>query len=168
MGRWFAQYHVKTFGRLTNFTNLNICIALMSGYDVVVDVFDKINNGGHALLIYGYDDDAQTFEIKNSQARPGFGTMRYANDRQFDINYGSAYYITAVQPVETQWAAMWVGRWETDHDGWRGSLVIRRFIDIRSANSSPGQIAGSAWAPGTGRTAGCWTSSAISSTAAGA
>ena len=105
---------------------------------MVVDTFDKINNGGHVLLIFGYDDNAQTFEIKNSQALPGFGTMRYANDPQFDIQYNSMFYITAVQPVQTQWAAMWVGRWETDHDGWRGTLVIRRFIDISANDVHPG------------------------------
>ena len=36
--------------------------------------------------------------------------MRYANDPQFDILYnGTMYYITEVHPVQTQWAAMWVG-----------------------------------------------------------
>ena len=88
--------------------------------------------------MHGYDDDTKTFDIKNSQALPGFTTMRYANDPQFDINYGSMFAITGVHPAETQWAAMWVGRWETDHDGWRGTMVIRRFNDIRSDQVLPG------------------------------
>ncbi len=40
--------------------------------------------------------------------------MQYVNDRQFTIQYNAMYYIAAAWPVETQWAAMWVGRWETD------------------------------------------------------
>lgn len=136
-GRWFAQYRAKSYGKKDNFTNNDIRQTLADGYDVVVNVFDKINVGGHVLLIHGFDDDAQTFDIKNSQGLPGFSTMRYTNDPQFTIQYGSMYFITAVQPVQTQWAAMWVGRWETDHDGWRGHLIIRRFIDIRGNGHLP-------------------------------
>lgn len=138
MGRWFAQYRVRDFGKKTNFTNDDIRNTLAAGYDVVVDVFDKVNNGGHVLLIYGYNDDAQAFEVKNSQSLPGFATLKYANDAQFDIKYNTMFYITAVQAVETQWAAMWIGRWETDHDGWRGSLVIRRFLEVRNDQTLPG------------------------------
>ncbi|SOD92178.1 tachylectin-related carbohydrate-binding protein [Spirosoma fluviale] len=137
MGRWFAQYRVKTFGKKDNFTNDDIRQTLSDGYDVVVNVYDKINAGGHVLLIHGYDDDTKTFAIKNSQSLPGFSTMLYVNDPQFTIQYGSMYFITAVQPVQTQWAAMWVGRWETDHDGWRGRLIIRRFINIRGNGQLP-------------------------------
>ena len=138
LGRWFAQYRVKDFGVKLNFTNNDIRTTLAAGYDVVVDVFDKINNGGHVLLIHGYDDDAQTFDIKNSQALPGFATMKYVNDRQFTLRNSAMYYVISAQPVQTQWAAMWVGRWETDHDGWLGRLVIRRFLDIRKTDELPG------------------------------
>lgn len=139
MGRWFAQYRVRDFGKITNFNNNDIRTILAAGYDVVVDVNDKINNGGHVLLIHGYDDDAQTFDIKNSQSiANSFATMKYSGDRQFDIKYQSMFFVTGVQPVETQWAAMWVGRWETDHDGWRGTLIIRRFLEIRNNEALPG------------------------------
>lgn len=138
MGRWFAQYRVRSYGKIDNFTNDDLRVILAAGYDVVVNVFDKINNGGHVILIFGYDDDAQTFEIKNSQSLPGFATMRYQNDPQFDLRYDTMHFILDVHPVETQWAAMWLGRWETDHDGWRGSLVIRRFTDVHSPNELPG------------------------------
>jgi len=138
MGRWFAQYRVRDYGKITNFSNDDIRTVLAAGHDVVVDVFDKINNGGHVLLIHGYDDDAQTFDIKNSQSiAASFSTMKYSGDRQFDIQYQSMFFVAGVQPVETQWAAMWVGRWETDHDGWRGTLVIRRFLEIRSNEVLP-------------------------------
>jgi hypothetical protein len=134
MGRWYAQYRAKSYGTLNNFNNDDIKRVINAGYDVVVNVFDKINNGGHVLLIFGYDDNTQTFEIKNSQGLPGFTTMRYVNDPQFNLQYGSAYYITEVQPVQTQWSAMWIGRWEIDHDGWRGRLIIRRFCDVLSGD----------------------------------
>ncbi|MBB4200874.1 hypothetical protein CCR94_00275 [Rhodoblastus sphagnicola] len=133
---WFAQYGVADFGTLNSTVN-DIKTTLAAGYDVVVDVFDKINNGGHVLLIFGYDDGAQEFQIKNSQSLPGFGTMKYVNDGQFQLQGGSAYFIKSVADVQTQWAAMWVGRWETDHDGWRGKLVIRRFLDIRANTGVP-------------------------------
>ena len=138
LGRWFAQYRVKDFGVKVNFNNNDIRQVLADGYDVVVDVNDKINNGGHVLLIHGYDDGTQTFDIKNSQALPGFGTMKYSGDPQFDISYNAMYYIISAEPVRTQWAAMWVGRWAIDHDGWRGRLVIRRFLEIRSNQILPG------------------------------
>lgn len=139
VGRWFAQYKVQSFGRLTGFTNADVKATVAAGYDVVVDVVDKINVGGHAVVIHGYDDATQTFDIKNSQGLPGFATMRYSGDPQFDIVYSQAYYITEVSPVATQWPAMWMGRWETDHDGWRGRLVVRRFVDIRGDGRLPDQ-----------------------------
>jgi hypothetical protein len=138
MGRWFARYRVKAFGKKANFTNDDIRSTLAAGFDVVVDAFDKLNNGGHVLLIYGYDDNAQAFTIKNSQGLPGFETLRYVNDPHFTIQNQAMFWVTAVEPVETQWAAMWLGRWETDHDGWRGRLVIRRFLDIRADVGIPG------------------------------
>lgn len=136
--RWSAQYKVEKFATLTNFTNADLKRVLSAGHDVVVDVNDKVNGGGHALLVFGFDDATQTFDIKNSQSLPGFASMRYSGDPQFDILYGTAYYITEVSAVATQWPAMWMGRWETDHDGWRGRLVLRRFLDIRANVGPPG------------------------------
>jgi hypothetical protein len=114
---WFAQYAVAEFGTNSNFTVDNLKDTIAAGYDIVVDVFDKINNGGHVLLIYGYDDGPQEFLIKNSQSLPGFGRMKYVNDAQFQLLTGVAYYVKSAAPVQTQWAAMWAGRWEIDHDG---------------------------------------------------
>ncbi len=129
-GRWGARYRVQSFGFKTNYTVDDLRAVLNDGHDVVVDVFDKINNGGHALLIHGYNDDTQSFDIKNSQSLPGFSTMKYSNDRQFSLRNKVMYCVTAAQPADTRWAAMWIGRWETDHDGWRGRMMIRRFLDI--------------------------------------
>lgn len=138
VGRWFAQYGVNKYGQKSNYTNADIKAALAAGYDVVIDCTDNINGGGHVLLIYGYNDLTQTFEIKNSQSAPGWGTLQYANDPQFTILYNNMFYITEVTPVEGHWRTMWVGRWETNHDGWYGTLVIRRHADLLSDNLMPG------------------------------
>lgn len=131
------QYGVADYGTLTNFTTDDLKDTIAAGFDVDDDVFDKINNGGHVLLLYGYDDGPQEFLNKNSQSLPGFGRMKYVNDPQFQLQTGAAYYVKSAAPVQTQWAAMWVGRWETDHDGWRGMMVIRRFLDVASNKGVP-------------------------------
>ena len=48
------------------------------------------------------------------------------------------FWVIEAERVDTQWAAMWLGRWETDHDGWRGRLVIRRFLEVRNDDVLPG------------------------------
>lgn len=131
MARWFAQYSVADFGLLRNYTLTDLKTTIAAGYDVVINV------PGHVMLAYGYDDDLGVLLIKNSQRLPGFETMKYTGDPNFSLVTSQAYFIKSVRPVQTQWAAMWLGRWETDHDGWRGRLVIRRFLDIRSDRGVP-------------------------------
>jgi hypothetical protein len=131
--RWSARYGVATFGQLTNYSLKDLKNVLASGYDVVIDV------QGHTMLCYGYvDSDVGGFLlIKNSQRLPGFETMSYFRDPNFTLNTSYAFYITSVRPPETLWAAMWLGRWEMDHNGLRGRLVIRRYLDIRADQGLP-------------------------------
>jgi len=129
--RWFAQYSVADFGVLSNYTLDDLKNTLAAGYDVVIFV------PGHAMLCYGYDDDQGVLLIKNSQSLPGFETMRYTGDPRFTLVTNAAYYVKSVRRPQTQWAAMWLGRWETDHDGWRGRMVLRRYLDIRSDRGIP-------------------------------
>lgn len=110
---------------------------IAAGHDVVIDAWDNAGGGGHCMLVYGYDHAAQAFLIKNSQSLPEFQTMLYSGDPRFQLRTTRAYYITAVRTPQTQWAAMWVGRWEIDRDGWRGMLVIRRFLDVNSDKGLP-------------------------------
>lgn len=128
---WFAQYSVATFGVLNNYSLDDLKKVLAAGYDVVINV------PGHCMLCYGYDDDAGELLIKNSQSLPGFQRMKYSGDPNFSLLTGQAHYITSVRSPQTQWAAMWVGRWETDHDGWRGRLVIRRFLEVQTDKGLP-------------------------------
>ena len=82
--------------------------------------------GGHQMLLVGYDRKKQLFLFKNSwgSTNPwvwlGYDFIKkYANNAQVirdvrDPNLG---------PSEE---AMWIGKWDMDHDGWLGSLIIRR------------------------------------------
>ena len=136
--RWFAEWGVAEYGQLTNFTDDDVKNVINSGFDLVVDVDDKINGGGHVIVIYGYNDFTSSFEIKNSQFSPGLSTMLYAGDPQFDLLRGSAFYVTRVKTPQPQWGAMWAGRWEVDYDGTRALLVIRRFTDLFGVDELPG------------------------------
>lgn len=129
--RWLAQYAVAEYGLLHNYSLEELKRTLADGYDVVINV------PNHVVLVYGYDDSLGALLIKNSQSLPGFETMLYTGDPRFRLVNSEAYFIKSVRPVETQWAAMWVGRWEIDHDGWRGRIVIRRFLDVHSDKGLP-------------------------------
>jgi len=135
-GCWSASYRVAAYGSVETSVD-NIKRVLERGYEVVVDVEDLVNAGGHVVLIYGYNDATQTFLIKSSQSLPGFGTMRYTDDPTFRLREGESYYIRSVRPVAPQLAAAWVGRWAIDHDGWRGRLVVRTFIDVTGDGCLP-------------------------------
>lgn len=141
--RWAANWGVRTFGTV-NGTVDGIRTALAAGHEVVVDVWDKINVGQHTLLVYGYDDDAKTFLIKNSQTATAFATMDYYNDAQFDLGGdpalhkgpGTAYFVTEVKQPQRQTHPAWVGPWTMDNDGWRGRLIIRRYCDLWATGST--------------------------------
>lgn len=128
---WFCQYSVDNFSVITNYTDNDLKKVLAAGYDAVIDV------PGHTMVCYGYDDDLGVWLIKNSQALPGFQTMKYSGDPVFTLTRNAAYYITSVRAPQIQWGPLWVGRWEIDHDGWRGRLVIRRYLDIRAESGPP-------------------------------
>jgi hypothetical protein len=135
-GCWSASYRVASYGYVATTVD-NIKRVLERGHEVVVDVEDLTNHGGHTVLVYGYNDDDGTFLIKNSQSLPGFKTMRYSDDERFRLRAGESYYISAVRDVTPQLAAAWVGRWAIDHDGWRGRLVIRSFVDLLGDGCPP-------------------------------
>ncbi|MCZ4097812.1 hypothetical protein C8250_037280 [Streptomyces sp. So13.3] len=67
---------------------------------------------------------------RNMRGRPGFHSIGYAF---IELSYDSAdrpilggrYIIdVAAQDAAPQTDAFWVGRWQMDHDGWRGTLDI--------------------------------------------
>jgi hypothetical protein len=91
--------------------------------------------GGHCVLLIGYDRTAQIFTIKNSWGGSSYLQVTYNFIKKC---CGGAHYATDVAPPTTpaQKKACWVGNWNMDHDGWRGTLVIRRFTDYRNGNEN--------------------------------
>lgn len=93
------------------------------GHEVVVDI------PGHCYLIVGYDDDDRVFLVKNSWNEETYVRAPYSTDFLW------AHYLTGVTPptAPPHVASAWLGRWNMDHDGWRGELVIRRITNFRDA-----------------------------------
>jgi hypothetical protein len=137
--RWNARYRVASSGVLSNFTIADLEQTLGARHEVVVNV--KVvddaeppeNWGGHVLLLIGYNRFKGYFLAKNSWGESDFIRIQYQDDPTLRIDFSLAHYITDVvdpqAPAQTQ--AFWVGKWNMDHDGWRGELVVRRFTDVR-------------------------------------
>ena len=99
----------------------------------------------------------KTFDIKNSQALPGFATMRYVERPavRHPVRQRRSAITDACSPSRRSGRPCGSGRWETDHDGWRGrrsSAASSTFAATRS--TARFRAAASASAPGTARTAG--------------
>ncbi len=121
--RHACLYRVKDYRALPpNPTPAQIMAVISAGFEVVADI------PGHCFLIIGYHLGRQEFIVKNS-----VGGNQYTVYR-FDQPVLAGRYITAVHPPAIQRHAWWMGRWEMDHDGWRGSLVIRRWTNYRRAD----------------------------------
>ena len=97
---------------------------LADGHEVVADV------PGHCVLLVGYNRDRQTFQVKNSWGEGHLIDVDY-NSTSWPILWG--WYIVDVDALDAsaQQDAFWIGRWQMDHDGHRGELVIRRTTDYR-------------------------------------
>src|SRR5262245_43992294 len=94
-----------------------------SGHEVVADI------PGHCLLVIGYDRPRKVFIAKNSWGESDFIELNYDSDPSDRILGG--HYITKVSKPTDPFdpTSQWLGRWEMDHDGWRGKLTIRRRYD---------------------------------------
>lgn len=126
-----CRYRVKSFQALPgNPTPSDVMAVISAGYEVVADI------PGHCFLIIGYDLARRQFIIKNSWNENAFIT------RGFDEPILGGHYITDVHPPDAppQKEAMWMGRWNMDHDGWRGTLVIRRWTDYRNGDGQPTKL----------------------------
>jgi hypothetical protein len=101
--------------------------------------------GGHAMLMVGYRHSDRVFIVKNSwgynadHGESGFTLMSY--DWVEDGYVVSAGYITVVAgdapyPFNDH---MLLGRWNLDHDGWKGTLDIYRFSDLFEPSALHGE-----------------------------
>jgi Papain family cysteine protease len=124
-------------------------ITVKWAYDAARDVYDyepSSAGGGHVLLIIGYDRTAQVLIAKNSWGGSAYYRLTY----NFIQNCALAgTYITDVVDPNTppQRKAFWLGRWNMDHDGWRGTLVVRRFTDFRNNDENAATKLGNYYKP---------------------
>jgi hypothetical protein len=137
--RWDARYRVRSWRAVGSDVD-TVERWISGGYEVAVDVNvkwrfdaatatyevdDDAGGGWHVVLVVGYDRPARRFRIKNSWGEGRIVNLSYEAVRRYS---GGAAVLTDVYspgaPDRRHW---WLGRWHSDHDGWRGTLVIRRF-----------------------------------------
>jgi tachylectin len=125
--RCAAVYQVSDYRALpVNPSVADICAVIRSGHEVVADIT------GHCFLIIGFDDNRRVFLVKNSWGENAF--IEYSYDSAV---LGGRYVLDVHPPnAEPQKRALWIGRWQMDHDGWVGELVIRRFTDFHVDDSA--------------------------------
>jgi hypothetical protein len=150
LARRQARYRVASWAYLPDVQVATIENAIAANHEVVLDItvkwtYDATRDvydydpsaagGGHVLLIIGYDRTDQVLIAKNSWG----GTNYYRLTYNFIQNCALAgTYITDVVDPNSppQRKGFWIGRWNMDHDGWRGTLVIRRFTDFRNGDEN--------------------------------
>jgi hypothetical protein len=145
-----ASYRVASFAYLPDVQIQTIENAIAADHEVVVDInvmwrFDQNQNayvydptsagGGHVTLVVGYDRTDQVFIVKNSWGESDFIRVTYEFMRNCAL---AGTYITDVVDPNTpaQKKAYWIGHWNMDHDGWRGTIVFRRFTDYRNSDEN--------------------------------
>ncbi|RSM81569.1 hypothetical protein DMH04_27175 [Kibdelosporangium aridum] len=129
-----AKYRVTKFAALPgNPTPSQVEAVIAGGYEVVADI------PGHCILIVGYDRTKRVYYVKNSW---GEGRLIEVSYDSTDWRLLSGRYVIDVESPNAapQMDAFWVGRWQMDHDGWRGELVIRRTTDYRSTQGQPTKL----------------------------
>ena len=98
--------------------------------------YNKDATGGmHEMLLIGYDRIDDNFIAKNSWGESEFIKLSY--ELVAKAMTGGTY-ITAIAPptAPVDQRARWLGRWQVDHDGWIGELVIRRFTNFRNTDGN--------------------------------
>ena len=87
------------------------------------------SNAAHAMLMVGFSDARQAFLVKNSWANTDFDYFSYSW-----ITNGLVASADSIVDVADPYAAfdaannphLFLGRWNLDHDGWRGTLDLYR------------------------------------------
>ena len=100
---------------------------------------------GHTILIVGYNRDSKIFTFKNSWGSSGLESMSY--DCFSKIAAGACTLNGVVSPLRgPQVLSRWLGNWNSDHEGWRGKLTIRRVTNFRDSLGAPTKL-GNWYAP---------------------
>ncbi|MER7582610.1 hypothetical protein [Kitasatospora sp. NPDC097691] len=132
--RLAATYRVTDHGALPGSpTPAQVEAVIAGGHEVVADV------PGHCILIVGFDRDRRVYTVKNSWGEGHFIELSY-DSADWPILGGRYVIDVDARDAAPQTAACWVGRWQMDHDGWRGELVIRRTTDYRRGAGDPTKL----------------------------
>jgi hypothetical protein len=126
---------------------------LAGGHEVVVSIslfysvdsngvwqYDSsANGGGHCVLLIGYDRNNQVFLAKNSWADTDFTKMSY---EYITKCCSLAYAVLDVSDPSAGPAkrAFWMGTWNMDYDGWRGTLNFRRHTNYHDQSDGPTRL----------------------------
>jgi hypothetical protein len=143
-----ARYQGSGYNPI-NYTISDIENAIASDHEVVLDIstnWSQDSGGvwqyrsdpgaqGHTVLIVGYDRRSRIFTFKNSWGAAGLDCMSY--DCLTQIAGGASTLDGVVNPLRgPQVLSRWLGNWNSNHDGWRGKLTIRRFTNFRDGNAT--------------------------------
>ena len=134
---------------------------MASGYEVVFSVglcgadptpLNRVWNpgtggdcGGHAMLMVGYRHTDRVFIVKNSWGpAPGYGESGYTLMSYEWVEGGfvreAGYFTSASTDTPYPYQDhMLLGRWNLDHDGWKGTLDIYRFSGLFSSTALHGE-----------------------------
>ena len=131
-------------------TNIEQVVA--QGYDVIIGIEDKwkkdrngiyqysedAKGGEHIILIVGYDRPNRVFIVKNSWGEKS--TIRVSYE-VFEKTSDCATYITKVRNPATETAkGRFIGVYNMDYDGIKGTLVIRRATDPENSPARLGHF----------------------------
>lgn len=102
-----------------------------------IHVYDPDRDeGAHVFLLIGYNRAEDYFLVKNSwggTAPDAYVKVSYEFLQR--SSYGAATVDTVVPPsTPPQAKAKWMGRWNQDHEGWYGTLVVRRITPADNAS----------------------------------
>jgi hypothetical protein len=104
---------------------------LLANHEVVCDVTNLPSQGGHVLLLIGFDRNRRVFFAKNHWGENAFIEISYQNDPTWMINSG--WFIKdVVDPTFVQNEACWLGNWWVTIDTDTFRLLLRRSEDFAS------------------------------------
>lgn len=106
----------------------------------ILDFDATRNDGAHVFLLIGYNRAEQYFLVKNSWG--GTAPTAYLKV-SYNFIRNAAYAAATVNAVVSPYGApqakaKWIGKWNQDHEGWYGSLVVRRITPVTNASERLG------------------------------
>ncbi len=93
------------------------------------------------MLVIGYNRTQQYFLLKNSWGGNSYVKVSYEFIQK--ASQGGTIITEVVDPnASPQTKGLWLGRWNMDHDGWRGTLVVRRITNVSNQRTRLGSYYG--------------------------